>query len=476
MGQEVSHLSYEEAERAAFRDRLRDETKILKRWFDEGVFEISDPPTTGLEIEAWLLDENHLPAPESESFISAVNDPRVVPELSKFNFELNVDPQKLAQNFLSNIQRDLETLWADCVRATEQLRLRPVSIGILPTVRDEMLQPSWMSNSNRYSAISAELFRQRQKEPLHIHIEGKDTLDYRCDHIMLEAACTSLQAHLSVTPQNAVRLQNASMIAAGPLVAATANSPYLYGRSLWSETRIPAFEQSTMAHGFRDVQGRNTLRVTFGTGYLRHSFLELFLENLSYPALLPALDNNADQLFHLRLQNGTIWRWNRPIVGFNAAGAPHLRIEHRSMPAGPSLTDMIANLALYFGLTLALGSADTPPESQTPFEDARANFYACAKEGLSARVRWAGQTVGVQSLLFEHLLPRAKHELARMGASPSDLDYYFDEILKERLRTGRTGATWQNSFIACHGENFQALTEAYVAQQATGAPVHLWTV
>ena len=136
----------------------------------------------------------------------------------------------------------------------------------------------------------------------------------------------------------ATRLYNAAQIAAGPLVAATANSPFLYGKSLWAETRIPAFEQSTKILGFPDPQGRHVLRVTLGTGYLRHSPLELFLENLSYPTLLPMIaDDDASRLPCLRLQNGTIWRWNRPIIGFDEDGAPHLRIEMRAMPSGRAL-------------------------------------------------------------------------------------------------------------------------------------------
>ena len=476
MGQEIEQTRFGAREHEEFRARLRDETKTLKRWFDERAFDETSTMTTGVELEAWLTDENQLPAPQNESFLAAAADARVVPELSRCNFELNVDPQALEGDFLTRTRRELESLWQHCHSAARQLKLTPVAIGILPTVRDDMLQPAWMSDSNRYRALSKELFRLRDGEPLHVRIEGEDIFNLRCNHIMLEAACTSLQAHLKVNQDQALRCYNASVIAAGPLVAATANSPFLYGKSLWAETRIPTFEQATAVHGFRDATGHDMLRVTLGTNYLRHSLLELFLENIAYPVLLPALEEHRDQLPHLRLQNGTIWRWNRPILGFNDDGQPHLRIEQRVMPAGPSSLDSIANLALSFGLTLALANEETPPESLTSFEDARDNFYACSRHGLAAQVRWEGTQVNVQDLLHHRLVPMARHALSRYGVSDQELCEYFDDLLVPRTATGRTGSEWQRSFIHCNGGNYQALTEAYIKLQQSGMPVHTWTV
>ncbi|MEZ5952833.1 MAG: hypothetical protein R3C13_00875 [Hyphomonas sp.] len=476
MGQEIGHQSFSAQERAAFRARLRDETNTLKHWFDERAFDFAEGFTVGLELEAWLIDRDNLPAPRNAEFLTAVADPDVVEELSKFNFEINTPPRALGPGAFAGTEADLTAVWNRCAATGSDMGLRPVAVGILPTVRDEMLQPDWMSDTNRYHALNTELFARRKGEPLHISISGQDTLDYRCDHVMLEAACTSLQAHLKINQEDAPRFYNAGILAAGPLVAASANSPFLYGRSLWQETRIPAFEQATALDGFRDVDGGNVFRVTLGTGYVRHSFLELFLENLSYEDLLPALSDNTARLPHLRLQNGTIWRWVRPILGFDGAGTPHLRIEHRVMPAGPSLPDMVANLALCQGLMLALGKADIPPETLTPFADARANLYACAEHGLNARVRWEGREVDVQALLLDELLPRARQALAEEGVDAAELQACFTETLVPRLRTGRTGAAWQHSFVDCNGMNLQALTERYVELQASGAPVHTWTV
>lgn len=476
LGQEIKNSHFDEAHRAEFHRRLRKETATLKTWFDGESFDHDDHFTSGLELEGWLIDENHMPSPRNEYFLRQANDADIVAELSKFNFEINAPARPLQAGVLSQTRRDLEETWLKCLKAGKALDVRPCAIGILPTVRDDMLQPEWMSDSNRYRVMNREVLLRRKQQPLHISISGEETLDYRCDHLMLEAACTSLQSHLKINQDDAVRYYNAAVLAAGPLVAATANSPFLYGKSLWEETRIPAFEQATALHGFRDKSGRNVGRVTLGTGYLHDSLMELFLENLSYSELLPALEDSSESLPHLRLQNGTVWRWVRPIVGFNGQNNPHLRLEHRVMPAGPSLADTVANLALCHGLVLSLGDGETPPEHVADFEQARENFYSCARNGLRANVHWNGKAVNVQTLLVEQLLPAAQRALARQGLDKDDLFNYFHEILEPRLCSGLTGAEWQRSFVDCNGKNFQAMTERYVEHQATGAPVHSWVV
>ncbi len=474
MGQEIASEDFEETDFSAFRDRLRKETATLKSWFDQRAFDFSEATTVGLELEAWLVDENARPAPVNEAFLAATDHQDIVEELSAFNVEINAPPCVLGDDAFTRTEAALAEVWTHCKRSGEGMGVRPAMIGILPTVRDEMLQLDWMSDSNRYRALNRQLMARRHDEPLRIDIEGHDQLNYRCDHIMLEAACTSLQAHLKMNQEDGVRFYNAAVLAAGPLVAATANAPFLYGKSLWCETRIPAFEQATAVVGFRDREGRNIPRVTLGMGYLRHSFLELFVENLSFPSLLPALRDSTEKLPHLRLQNGTIWRWVRPILGFDASGVPHLRIEHRVMPAGPTLIDTVANLALCHGLMLALARRDDPPEKNTSFEEARRNFYACAKDGLDAEIVWEGRAGNVQSLLAHRLIPEARAALADACVAESDLARYLDGVIAPRVRTGRTGAAWQRSYMACNVQNFQALTEDYMALQETNAPVHRW--
>ncbi|MEM9837647.1 MAG: hypothetical protein AAF830_00685 [Pseudomonadota bacterium] len=476
MGTEIASTHFADEDYQTFRERLRKETATLKSWFDNRAFDYSDELTVGLELEAWLVDENALPAPVNDAFLKAAGHDDIVEELAAFNIEINAPPMLMGETVFSDTEAALADVWSVCGRTGDTIGIRCAMMGILPTVRDEMLQLTWMSDANRYEALNRELMHRRRQEPIHIAIAGQDELNYRCDHIMLEAGCTSLQAHLKINQEDSVRFYNAGVLAAAPLVAATANSPFLYGKSLWCETRIPAFEQATAVDGFRDKSGCNVRRVTLGTGYLRHSFLELFTENLSFPVLLPALHEDTDRLPHLKLQNGTVWRWVRPILGFDGQGTPHLRIEHRVMPAGPTLTDTIANLALCHGLMLALARSDHPPEEETPFEDAQANFYACAKDGLDARVRWCGRDMNVQSLLVEKLIPKARAALIDEGVSEADVRRYIDQIMMPRVRSGRTGAAWQRSYMECNTPNFQAFTERYLMLQETNAPVHTWEV
>jgi gamma-glutamyl:cysteine ligase YbdK (ATP-grasp superfamily) len=304
-----------------------------------------------------------------------------------------------------------------------------------------------------------------------LSINGRERLYLEHADVMLESAATSFQIHLKVSPGEAVRVYNASKILSAPIVAACANSPYLFGCDLWDETRIPLFEQAV------DVGATAfTKRVTFGIRYARKSISECFRANLErFPVLLPQLmDEPPERMAHLRLHNGTIWRWNRPLIGFDADDRPHLRIEHRVVPSGPTVADCIANAALYFGAVRALADEATPPERDIGLEQARANFYAAARESLDAEIQWLGGRQGlVQELLITELLPLARRGLLSLGIDRSEIDTWLG-IVESRVRARRTGATWQRAFVQRCGCDMQALTEAYLTRQESGAPVHEW--
>jgi len=478
MGQEIDSIEFSDADRAEFMRRVRSETALLKRWFDEDRFARSDQHMFGLEVEAWLLDKDQMPSPCNRAFLKAADSDLLTDELAQFNFEINTPPLALAGHVFSETERSVRRTWARCRSAARAVDACPSLFGIAPTVRDDMLQPKYMSRANRYRALSEQLMRLRGDEPLRIEINGYDTFELQSDHIMLEAACTSIQTHLQVNADQGARVMNASMIVSAPVVAATANSPFLYGKALWDETRIPVFEHAISALSFRDARGRNVGRVTFGTGYVRRSLLEMFLENLDgYPPLLPMLaDAPAERMAHVRLHNGTVWRWSRPVIGFDPDGAPHLRIEHRAMPSGPTIIDMIANAAFYVGLTVYYASTDPAPEEMLPFEVAQANFYAAARDGLRAEIQWIDGATSVQQLILDRLIPHACQGLAMAGVSERDVQTYLHEVMHRRMMTGRTGAEWQRSYVDVHGPNFQALTEAYVENQMSGFPVHEWEV
>ncbi|MEN9223786.1 MAG: glutamate-cysteine ligase family protein, partial [Thermostichus sp. BF3_bins_97] len=275
-----------------------------------------------------------------------------------------------------------------------------------------------------------------------------------------------------VAPQPAARYFNASLILAAPLVAVAANSPYLFGHDLWAETRIPLFEQAL--DGPPPLSPTHHPRVTLGQGYVQGSLMELFWENVCrYPILLPQkLASPMSELAHLRLHNGTIWRWNRPLIGLDPV--PHVRIEQRVVAAGPTVPDMIANAAFCFGLTQALGSQPVPPEETLSFAQCRANFYAAARLGLDAPITWLeGWQGSLRQLLLKELLPLAEAGLGQLNLAERDVQQYLG-IIRDRAESGQNGATWQRRYVAHHGKDMQQLTCAYWERQRQGNPVHTW--
>ena len=478
MGQEISRSTFTAQDFQRFQTRLGQETALLTDWFQERRF----APTGGIggfEIEAWLVDRQGQPAPLNQRFLERMAHPLVVPELSVFNIELNTPPLPLRGDALRRMHTNLESLWRDCERVAAKLDVSVALIGILPTLRNQDLIPENMSSQQRYRAINDQILQRRHGQPMTLAIHGTETLRLTHADVMLEAATTSFQTHLQVTVDQAPAFFNAALLLSAPMVAVTANSPFLFGKALWDETRIPLFEQGVALAGGENADDPTCRRVTFGSGYVRESLLELFAENLThYPPLLP-VDLSAEpaaQLPHLRLHNGTIWRWNRPLVGFEADGTPHLRIEHRVMPAGPSIPDTIANAAFYYGLVHGLARMMSVASTVLDFTQCRANFYAAARDGLRADVVWLnGQRQSLQSLVLAELLPMARRELLALEMNAADVTDYLD-IIAARVASGRTGAHWQQRFLERNGPDLQALTLAYLEQQHTGTPVHEWGV
>ena len=485
MGQEIEHSHFQQGDFDAFMQRLREETALLARYFAEDRFD-NRPPVAGFELEAWLVDEHMQPAPINKAFLERLNSPLVSPELATFNVEFNVEPAPLTGSALSTLERELQAGWEAGCDTAHALNADLAMIGILPTVQNTDLVMENLSAMNRYVALNAQVLRLRGGRPLQLDIRGPGTDPdiLRAEHgdVMLESATTSFQIHLQVPPAMAVRAYNASIIGSAPLVAISANSPYLFGHDLWAETRIPLFEQAVEVGGYEDDAHGPMRRVSFGSGYVRNSVMECYTENLEhFPVLLPTLfDSPPEKFEHLRLHNGTLWRWNRPLIGFEADGTPHLRIEQRVASAGPTIIDSVANAAFFYGLTQALCERDCAPEMELPFAIARDNFYACAQHGLDAHIVWLdGQKHQAQSLLLKVLIPLAYTGLESLGIEHKDAAYYLG-IIEARVRNACNGAAWQRAFVATHagknGDTMQQLLSAYLERQHSGEPVHEWSL
>jgi gamma-glutamylcysteine synthetase len=477
MGEEIQNSQFDAKDYARFEQRLQEETTLLKSWFQENRLSASEAQG-GFELEAWLIDDRLQPAPVNEAFLKRLDTHLASPELASFNFEVNSTPRKLTEKVFSAMHEELNETWRHCKATADALDVGVIMIGILPTVENESLNLANMSSMQRYRALNREVLRMRRGKPLVFDINGEEHLRVTHRDVMLESAATSFQIHLKLTPRNAVPLFNASIILAGPMVALSANSPFLFGKNLWAETRIPVFEQAVSVGGYDAARFGPIRRVTFGNGYVRNSLMECFDDNLAhYPVMLPVdLGEDHEQLPHLRMHNGTIWRWNRPLIGFDDDGTPHLRVEHRVVPAGPTLVDTIANAAFYYGAVTALANMQEPPRRRLAFDRARDNFYAAARFGLRARLRWFDDTqLSASELVQKVLLPLARDGLAQLGVDESDSRNYLD-IIARRVATGMNGSQWQREYVKKHGHDMHALTEAYLERQEQGEPVHEWTI
>jgi gamma-glutamyl:cysteine ligase YbdK (ATP-grasp superfamily) len=474
LGIEISRTTFTPADFERFTSRLNAETGLLREHVAKKQY-AEDAYVAGFELEAWLLDRHSLPYPINDEYLERLGSPLVVPELSKFNVELNCTPQPLRAGALQRLETELNATWDRCLQTARDLEGSIVAIGTLPTIRERDLCLANISPLNRYYALNEQILKSRGGRPLRIRIDGRESLALDHKDVMLEAAATSFQVHLQVPAAQIVRHYNASVILSAPLVAATANSPFLLGRDLWDETRIPLFEQSVDAG---DPTEDRRHRVTFGRRYLEASPVEYYDENLrEFPVLLPmTYDDAPEAMRHLQLHNGTIWRWNRLLLGLNADKAPQFRIEHRVMPAGPTMIDMIANAALYIGAAHHLACSDRAPESALDYQDARTNFYAAARHGLSAELKWPGGVrTDARTLLLDEILPMARAGLGDLGMDEDERDRYLD-LIAARVRSGQNGAAWQRAHAARHGNDYERLVADYLAHQRSAMPVHEWEI
>ncbi|MEQ8861461.1 MAG: hypothetical protein RIC56_22685 [Pseudomonadales bacterium] len=474
MGDEINNRYFDAEHFSAFRAALDAEQELLREHFRRNEFSHRGD-VAGFELEAWLVDPQGDPLPRNGEFLERLGNPLVVPELAAYNVELNGSPSSIGGKVFSRLYDELSATWGACQRTAREMGCGLVTIGILPTVKKAMLDSAHMSSMQRYHSLNDRVMALRDGRPLAVEIEGEVPLSTTHPDVMLEAAATSFQIHLQCRRDRVSRDFNASLAVSAPMVAVSANSPFLFGHTLWDETRIPLFEQAV------DVGDRYLPRVSFGTDYIHESLLEIFEENYAdHMILLPAVQNSAPGKFaHVRFHNGTLWRWNRPLIGFDFDGQIHLRIEHRVVPAGPTLRDSIANAAFFYGLIYGLGTWKTPIEAQLPFAKARDNFYGAARYGLNARLLWPSERgdrdIGVRQLVLEELLPLARRGLQSRGIPDPEIDEYLD-IIGARVDTSQNGAAWQRRWVAMHGIDLHELVQAYLERQERGDPVHTWSL
>ena len=491
MGKHLSEAGFTAEDRTLHRQKVRRCLDVLALMLDDAEFD-AESRMTGLEIELNLMDEHADPAMRNAEILANLADPTFQTELGQFNIELNARPRLIGGTGFADYERDIQ----DSLRRAEDRAGKAdstiVMIGALPTLKPDHLVLANLSANERYRLLNDQIVGARG-ERFRVDIRGVERLQTANDSIAPEAACTSVQFHLQVPPESFAAHWNASQAIAGVQVAIGANSPYLHGRQLWAETRIALFEQATdtrpdelKAQGVRP-------RVWFGERWITSVF-DLFEENVRYfPPLLPITDDEdpvavleaggVPRLGELRLHNGTVYRWNRPVYDI-MNGRPHLRVENRVLPAGPTVIDMLANAAFYFGLTRQLAEEDRPIWSQLTFAAAEDNFHVGARRGIEATMYWprVGE-IKVTDLVLSVLLGKSHAGLEKFGVDAM-LRKRLLGVIEERCRTGRNGATWQTEAVwaAEHHRKLDrdaALHDmllAYSRLQHTNEPVHTWPI
>ncbi|WP_100656960.1 glutamate-cysteine ligase family protein [Alteromonas flava] len=446
MGQSIHHQAFAQEHYQAFHRRLETELALLKPLLTDSQFDKS-APSLGAELEMYLVDNQWLPKPCNQWLLDQRNSDLVQPELNQYNLEFNLAPVSTQDRALTALHDQLEEELAALRSIAYTSDTQIVPIGVLPTLDERHLSREFLTNRPRYHALSEQL-NQLKGSAFDVDINGLDSLKMRTNEVTLEGANTSFQVHLRVQSSRFTELFNAAQLVTPLALALAANSPLLMGKRLWHETRIALFKQSIDSRNHDSTRWRQPARVNFGHGWLRQSVLEIFAENIAlYPALLPQLpdDSPPDAFKAIQMHQGTIWSWNRPVLDMGKD--PHLRIEFRALPAGPSNLDMIANLALLVGLTVGLSHNIDSYINKLPFEYAEFNFYRAAQQGLKANILWPQQhqhqlTERKLSDVVADLLPTASAGLQELGVAADDIKLYLG-IIERRLAAQQTGAIWQ---------------------------------
>lgn len=490
MGQDVALTSFTRDDNTRYRLKVHRCLDVFARMLDAFSFD-SDRPMTGLEIELDLVDTSAQPAMRGPEVLANLADPTFQSELGLFNLEFNARPRLISGDGLAEYERDLTDSLARAGDRAAKVDALLLQIGTLPTLTPDHAVLESLSPNPRYRLLNEQILTSRT-EDVSLDIRGQERLRITTDSIAPEAAGTSVQFHLQVSPETFAAYWNASQAIAGVQVALGANSPFLFGRRLWDETRIVLFEQSTdtrpeelRAQGVRP-------RAWFGERWIS-SIVDLFEENVRYyPPLLPICEDEdpfevlraggVPRLGELRLHNGTIYRWNRPVYDI-MNGRPHLRVENRVLPSGPTVADLLANAAFYFGLIRHLAEEERPIWNQLTFAAAEENFVTAARHGINASMYWPRYgELPVTDLVLERLLPKAYEGLDRYGVSPSLRDRLLG-IIERRCVSRRNGAVWQTEVVRAHEERgldrqaaLRAMVLRYLEHQQSGEPVHTWPI
>ncbi|MBL8786235.1 MAG: hypothetical protein JNJ59_15150, partial [Deltaproteobacteria bacterium] len=247
---------------------LLNDLRALERMLAEGLFE-TGIRRIGAEQEMFLIDANTwAPAKGALKMMEALKDPHFTTELGLFQLEANCAPQVFAGDGLSAMHAELDMLMEMARTAANGLGMNAVLMGILPTLRKSDLGLDSMVPSPRYLALNKVVTDMRGGK-FELSIKGLDELIIEHDSVMLEACNSSFQVHLQVEPKEFARMYNLAQVLCGPLMSIAANSPIVFGRRLWAETRIALFRQAVDTRSHTHQLRETEARVSFGTRWVK---------------------------------------------------------------------------------------------------------------------------------------------------------------------------------------------------------------
>jgi len=491
MGIEIDRTSFDAEDYRAFAARLEENLDCLQQLLSRPGFG-DGPRSLGSELELYVVDPAGKPLYANEDILLDAQDPHLTLELNRYNLEFNLSPYCFSERAFASTEREILAR-LDRLRAVAGRHGgRIVPIGILPTLRQADFGPHCITPRQRYHALVEQLIRRRG-DGFRIDINGDDPLKLELADITLEGANTSFQVHYRVRPADYADTFNAIQLATPLVLALGANSPTLFGHRLWHETRVPLFKQSIDTRHPDRYSWNEPARVNFGQGWARRGAIELFREVVRiYPSLLPVCSSSspgeelargiAPTLAELRLHQGTVWLWNRPV--YDNLGGGHLRVEMRALPAGPTAVDMVANAALLVGLAEGLRPRINELLPALPFARAEYNFYRAAQHGLDAKLLWPGVSQsGYRELavtdIISSLLPVAAEGLAAIGVTAAESGHYLG-VIERRLQRRQTGAIWQLRMLArlqgkmTRFDALHKLLEIYMQHSEANLPVAEW--
>ncbi|MBA2655807.1 MAG: hypothetical protein H0U70_02345 [Tatlockia sp.] len=458
-----------------FDRRLLEETNLLENWFIDKIF-IERELEIGSEIECFLLDKDYNPAPDNLRLIKLVNKPYLIAEVGSAQLEINSEHFNFSSDCLSRLHANILQSWRYCCEIANQNDYHLTLIGSLPTATEMHHQKKFMTKVERYLTLDSCMAEHRAGKPIKINIDGYESLHIEPESLAMNGVVSAFQMHMQIGLSQSVRYYNVAQAIAGPVLALSANSPFIFGRHIWSDSRIVTFDQANTVSHFDTDRGFKCC--CFGLNYLKDSFYELYEQNYQfYPRLMPQVDLELplEKMFHVKRQNGIVYRWNRPVIDFNSLNQPHLRIEHRGPSSGPTVIDMIANAAFFYGLLNYFAVQDTPIEYLLPFHFARKNFYKAAKKGMDTQFNWfLGEEIMAYDLL-EKLIPLARKGLQIFGINPADITLYLD-VIERRVSLKTNGSDWQCRFIKKNGKDFNQMMAIYVQNQTREIPVSEWKI